>query len=60
MYLAVQLASMYDERLDPQSHWCCIAIMLAVEILSGMHDVVVKDIVQAIIMRGYMSPALFV
>ena len=51
---------MSDERLEPQGHWCCIAIMLAMEILSGMHDVVVKDIVQAIIMRGYMSPALFV
>ena len=60
MYLAVQLASMSDERLEPQGHWCCIAIRLAMEILSGMHDVVVKDIVQAIIMRGYMSPALFV
>ena len=50
MYLAVQLASMSDERLEPQGHWCCIAIRLAMEILSGMHGVVVKDIVQAIIM----------
>ena len=41
-------------------HWCCNAIMLAMEILIGMHDVVVKDIDQAIIMCGYMSPALFV
>ena len=41
-----------DERLDHMNIGilCCIAVMLTMEIIGGMHSVVLTDIVQAIIM----------
>ena len=58
IYLAVQLAS-FGEALNGLTRGlipknigilCCICVMLTMEILGGMHSVVLTDIVQAIIM----------
>ena len=57
IYLAVQLAS-FGEALNGLTKGlipknisipCCIAVMLPMDILGGMHNVVLRDIVQAII-----------
>jgi len=67
IYLAVQLAS-FGEALNSITKGlipkdvgitCCIVVMLTMEVLGGMHSVVLTDIVQAVIMLvGFFLLAL--
>lgn len=68
VYLAVQLAS-FGETLNTLSNglvdkssgiFCCAFVMLSMELLGGMHSVVLTDIVQAVIMLFGFAALTFV